>query len=189
MYLECPVIRVLGQCRGITFKQSVITFSVIVHSELYNLKSWYCGMFVRSKNCGARETAVASERLWNNIRFYATAAKQTRQTAVVTQTSLRQWTGWVAITWESQQTQQSFLGNGCETNETNSRCYATIITPVDWLSSDHVWITTDTKVVSRQRPRNKRDKQTRTQQWYSNGGTVFSVESVPSKSSQLKVRL
>jgi hypothetical protein len=31
--------------------------------------SKYCGMFAQSKNCEARETAVASERLSNNIRF------------------------------------------------------------------------------------------------------------------------
>jgi hypothetical protein len=29
----------------------------------------YCGIFAQSKNCGARETAVARERLWDNIRF------------------------------------------------------------------------------------------------------------------------
>jgi hypothetical protein len=33
----------------------------------------YCGIFAQSKNCGARETAVASKRLWNNISFYDTA--------------------------------------------------------------------------------------------------------------------
>jgi hypothetical protein len=31
--------------------------------------SKYCGMFAQSKNCKARETAVASKRLSNNIRF------------------------------------------------------------------------------------------------------------------------
>jgi hypothetical protein len=29
----------------------------------------YFGLFAQSKHCGARETAVASERLWNNVRF------------------------------------------------------------------------------------------------------------------------
>jgi hypothetical protein len=29
----------------------------------------YCGIFAQSKNCGARETAVANEWLWNNFRF------------------------------------------------------------------------------------------------------------------------
>jgi hypothetical protein len=40
-------------------------------------KFQYYGIFVQSKNCGARETAVAKERLSNNIRFQATATKQT----------------------------------------------------------------------------------------------------------------
>jgi hypothetical protein len=31
--------------------------------------SLYCGIFAQSKKCGARKTAVASERLSNNIRF------------------------------------------------------------------------------------------------------------------------
>jgi hypothetical protein len=30
-------------------------------------------MFAQIKKCGARETADASERLWNNIRLQATA--------------------------------------------------------------------------------------------------------------------
>jgi hypothetical protein len=29
----------------------------------------HCGIFAQTKNCGARETAVADERLWNNFRF------------------------------------------------------------------------------------------------------------------------
>jgi hypothetical protein len=29
----------------------------------------YWGIFAQSKKSGARETAVASERLWNDIRF------------------------------------------------------------------------------------------------------------------------
>jgi hypothetical protein len=29
----------------------------------------YCTIFGQSKKCGARGTAVASERFWNNIRF------------------------------------------------------------------------------------------------------------------------
>jgi hypothetical protein len=28
---------------------------------------------LKSKNCGTRETIIASERLWNNIHYYATA--------------------------------------------------------------------------------------------------------------------
>jgi hypothetical protein len=32
------------------------------------MKEIYCGTFAENKNYGARETAVASERLWNNIR-------------------------------------------------------------------------------------------------------------------------
>jgi hypothetical protein len=31
--------------------------------------NWYFATFAQSKNCGARETATASEQLWNNIRF------------------------------------------------------------------------------------------------------------------------
>jgi hypothetical protein len=35
-----------------------------------NAVTWeYCEIFVQSKNCGTNETAVASERLLNNIRF------------------------------------------------------------------------------------------------------------------------
>jgi hypothetical protein len=36
-------------------------------------------MFAQSKTCRASETAVASERFWNNIRFWATDAKQTTE--------------------------------------------------------------------------------------------------------------
>jgi hypothetical protein len=36
-------------------------------------------IFAQSKNCGDRETAVASERLWNNIQFKAMAGKRTME--------------------------------------------------------------------------------------------------------------
>jgi hypothetical protein len=38
---------------------------------------YYCGIFAQSKNCGAKEITFTSERLWNNISFWATAPKQT----------------------------------------------------------------------------------------------------------------
>jgi hypothetical protein len=44
-----------------------------------SLRWGYCGIFAQSKNCGARETAADNEWLWNNIRFQATAAKQTTE--------------------------------------------------------------------------------------------------------------
>jgi hypothetical protein len=48
---------------------------------LSELSRAYCGIFAPSKNYSyeAREAAVASKRLWNNIRFHATAAKQTTE--------------------------------------------------------------------------------------------------------------
>jgi hypothetical protein len=39
----------------------------------------WCGIFAWSINCGARETAVGSKQLWNNICFLATATKQTTE--------------------------------------------------------------------------------------------------------------
>jgi hypothetical protein len=45
--------------------------SIIIAKKLLLSKYW-C-IFAQSKNCGARKTAVASERLWNNIRSWPTA--------------------------------------------------------------------------------------------------------------------
>jgi hypothetical protein len=42
-------------------------FRILGYWKLYNWWRWHWGIFVQSKNCGARETAVASERLWNDI--------------------------------------------------------------------------------------------------------------------------
>jgi hypothetical protein len=41
------------------------------NSVFLNVKAGciYCGIFAQSKNCGARETSIANEQLWNNIRF------------------------------------------------------------------------------------------------------------------------
>jgi hypothetical protein len=36
----------------------------------------YCGIFVQSKNVGARERAVAREQLWKTIRFLTKVVKQ-----------------------------------------------------------------------------------------------------------------
>jgi hypothetical protein len=53
-----------------TLNKYVFTASFdCIYLETYN------GISAQSKNCG--KTAVASERLWNIIRFWATAAKQT----------------------------------------------------------------------------------------------------------------
>jgi hypothetical protein len=57
-----------------------------VWSQFCFIKRWlqthlskYCGIFAQGKNCGARETGVASEWLWNNICFLAMAGKQTTE--------------------------------------------------------------------------------------------------------------
>jgi hypothetical protein len=36
-------------------------------------------LLAQKRNCGNRETDVASEQLWNNIRFWATAGEQTTE--------------------------------------------------------------------------------------------------------------
>jgi hypothetical protein len=46
---------------GSSFWESTSINSQYVNSFIY------CGIFAQSKNCGARETAVASERLWKNV--------------------------------------------------------------------------------------------------------------------------
>jgi hypothetical protein len=43
-----------------------------VYAERYNttlLNGQYSGIFAQSKDCGAKETAVGSEWLWNKIHF------------------------------------------------------------------------------------------------------------------------
>jgi hypothetical protein len=44
----------------------------------------YYDIFAQCKNCEARQTVVASERLGNNIRLQATAAEQTTEQSSLT---------------------------------------------------------------------------------------------------------
>jgi hypothetical protein len=37
--------------------------------SVVSVNNKYCGIFAESKKCGARETAVASKRFWDNIHF------------------------------------------------------------------------------------------------------------------------
>jgi hypothetical protein len=56
-----------------------ISISLIARKYFAKSTGKYCGIFAPSKNCGARETDIASERLWNNSRLWATAPKLTTE--------------------------------------------------------------------------------------------------------------
>jgi hypothetical protein len=51
---------------GCSIIQSLITNSAVSEKGLL-ASTPYCGIFAQSKNCEARETAIFSERFWNNI--------------------------------------------------------------------------------------------------------------------------
>jgi hypothetical protein len=51
-------------CR--VFHEDMTDFKLV---RSHFIRIWNSSIFAQSKNCGARETAVAGERLWNNIRF------------------------------------------------------------------------------------------------------------------------
>jgi hypothetical protein len=46
-----------------------VDYVIAIYFQILSNLSFILAIFAQSKNCGAKETAFASERLWNKIRF------------------------------------------------------------------------------------------------------------------------